>query len=141
MNFHKFYLTENEAEDVGFLTNIEEDTIKNNNFREVLFTGNNLQLVLMALKPNEDIGLETHEPDQFFRVDEGSGKVKMADKEYEIKDGSAFIIPGGTKHNVIAGDKGLKLYAIYAPSQHPDGTIHKTKEESMEDEDHGDNEE
>lgn len=139
MKFDKFYLGENEL-DKGFLTNIEEDTVKNTNFREVLWTGQ-LQLVLMALKPGEDIGEEIHEPDQFFRVDEGSGKLVMNGKENEIKDGSAFIIPGGTKHNVIAGDNGLKMYAIYAPHQHPEGTVHKTKEEAMEDEEHGDNEE
>ncbi|MFW6172722.1 MAG: cupin domain-containing protein [Elusimicrobiota bacterium] len=141
MKFNDFYLNENEAE-VGFLTDIEKDTNENTNFREVLWTGQ-LQLVLMALKPGEDIGEEIHEPDQFFRVDGGSGKLIIKDKEYEIKDGSAFIIPGGTKHNIIASDKGLKVYAIYAPPQHEDGTIHKTKEEAVADEkeEHGENEE
>lgn len=133
MRFNEYYLNENKS-DIGFLTNIEKDTISNNNFREVLFTTENFQLVLMALKPNEDIGLENHKPDQFFRIDEGSGKVKIADEEYDIEDGDAFIVPSNTEHNVIAGNNGLKLYAIYAPPQHEEGTIHKTKEDVMKDE-------
>lgn len=134
----KHFLKEKE-EKVGFITDIESDTVNNNNFREVLFTGEYSQLVLMSLKPNEDIGIETHKPDQFFRIDSGSGKLVMAGKEYDIKDGSAFIVPSNIEHNIIAGDNGLKLYAVYSPPQHEEGTIHKTKEDDTED--HGGNEE
>jgi len=133
MSFRDF-LKEQEESNVGFITDIEKDTVENENYREVLFTGEQLQLVIMALKSGEEIGEEVHEGiDQFFRVDEGSGKVVMDGNESEIKDGSAFIIPGGTKHNVVAGEGGLKLYTIYAPPEHPDGTIQKSKEEGEED--------
>jgi mannose-6-phosphate isomerase-like protein (cupin superfamily) len=133
MSFKEF-IKENE-ETKGFVTNIEKDTTENNNFRKVLFTTENMQLVLMSLKPNEDIGEETHDNvDQFFRIDEGSGKVIINKKEQEITDGSAFIIPRATLHNVIAGENGLKLYSIYTPPNHKDGTIHETKEEAIKDE-------
>lgn len=119
----------------GFVVDIEKETKDNNNFRKVLYTGKHSQLVLMALKPNEDIGDEVHNTlDQFFRVDEGSGKVIINGKEHDLKDGSAFIIPGGTNHNIIAGDAGLKLYTIYSPPNHEDEIIHKTKEEAESDE-------
>lgn len=134
MSFKEFLREVEEKQEVGFVTDIENDTVNNNKFRDTLFTGDNIQLVLMSLKPNEDIGEEIHEPDQFFRIDGGSGKLVMADKEYDIKDGSAFIVPGGTKHNVIAGDEGIKLYALYAPPQHPEGTVHETKEDAIKDE-------
>jgi mannose-6-phosphate isomerase-like protein (cupin superfamily) len=118
----------------GFVTDIEKDTVNNKNFREVLYTGKHLQLVLMSLKPNEDIGLETHsDTDQFFRVDGGSGKAVIGGKEHNIVNGSAFVIPAGTEHNVIAGEEGLKVYTIYGPSHHKDGTIHKTKAEAEAD--------
>ncbi len=118
------------AEDLdGFVVDIESETKDNKNFRKVLYTGEHTQLVVMALGPNEDIGEEVHDNlDQFFRVDDGSGKVIINGKEKPLKDGSAFIIPGGTKHNVIAGDGGLKLYTLYSPPNHEDGTVHKTKE-------------
>ena len=94
-----------------------------------------MQLVLMSLKPDEDIGEEVHETiDQFFRIDKGSGKLIMNGKESEISDGFAFIVPKGTKHNVVAGKEGLKIYSIYSPPNHPEGTIHKTKEESKSEE-------
>jgi len=128
MSFKK-YLKEKEENINPIIIDIEKDTVENNNFREVIFTGKNIQLTLMSLKANEDIGEETHDPDQFFRVDKGSGKVIIEGKETEIKDGSAFIIPGGKSHNIIANEEGLKLYAIYAPPQHKDKTIHKTKED------------
>ena len=134
MSFKDFIKEVIENNQVGFVTDIEKDTTENDNFRKVLFTTSLSQLVLMALKPNEDIGEEEHDVDQFFRIDEGSGKVIINEKEYDIKDGSAFVIPANTKHNVIAGDKGLKLYSVYSPPQHEDGTIHKNKEEAEEDE-------
>jgi mannose-6-phosphate isomerase-like protein (cupin superfamily) len=124
----------------GFVTDIEKDTIKNNNFRKVLYTGKNSQLVLMSLKPGEDIGEEIHkDTDQFFRVDAGSGAVIINDVKTRIKNGSAIVIPQGAKHNVInTGKEDLKLYSIYSPPHHADGTIHKTKEEAESSKEHFD---
>ena len=124
----------------GYLQNIEEVTLSNEYFRKVLYTGQHAQLVVMSLKPNEEIGLEVHEiVDQFLRIEAGFGKVIMNGEEHTIKDGDAFIVPAGTKHNVIntSSNKPLKLYTIYSPPHHKDGTIHKTKEEGETDkEDH-----
>jgi mannose-6-phosphate isomerase-like protein (cupin superfamily) len=114
----------------GYYVNIEKRTQKNDYFREVLFTGPRSQLVVMALQPGEDIGLETHpETDQFIRVEEGKGKAILQGEEYKLKEGSAIIIPAGTEHNVIntSSKKALKLYTIYTPPEHPSGTTHKTK--------------
>ena len=119
---------------MGYFGHIEEDIIANTNFRKVLFTAAHMQLVLMCLKPNEEIGSEVHEEnDQFFRFEKGTGKVVIGKESYDVKDGDVVIVPAGTQHNVIntsATDE-LKLYTIYAPSHHPDGTIHATKEEAM----------
>jgi mannose-6-phosphate isomerase-like protein (cupin superfamily) len=118
----------------GFVTNIEKDTKDNKNFRKVLYTGKNSQLVLMSLNPREEIGEEVHEDtDQFFRVDAGSGKVVINDKETKIENGSAVVVPQGAKHNVIAGEEGLKIYTIYSPPHHTDKVIHKTKEDAEAD--------
>jgi len=123
----------------GFVTDIEKDTKANNNFRKVLYTGKTSQLVLMSLKANEDIGEEIHKDiDQFFRIDDGDGVVVINDVEHEIKNGSAFVVPQGAKHNVIAGENGLKLYSIYSPPNHKDGTIHKTKEDAEKAKEHFD---
>lgn len=124
----------------GFVTDIEKDTVKNNNFRKVLYTGKNSQLVLMSLKPGEDIGEEVHkDTDQFFRVDAGSGVVVINDKKTKIKDGFAIVIPQGAKHNIInTGKEDLKLYSVYSPPHHEDGTIHKTKEEAESSKEHFD---
>lgn len=124
----------------GFVTDIEKYTVNNDNFRKVLYTGKNSQLVLMSLKPGEDIGMETHDDtDQFFRVDAGSGKVVINGNETEIKNGSAIVIPQGAKHNVInTGKEYLKLYSIYSPPHHFDGTIHRTKEEAEASDEHFD---
>ena len=117
----------------GFVTDIESDTVGNNNFRKVLYTGQHAQLVLMSLKPGEDIGSEVHpDIDQFFRIDSGSGEVTINGKTTSIKNGTAFIIPAGAKHNVAnTGTKDLKLYSIYSPPHHEDGTIHKTKADAL----------
>lgn len=118
----------------GYFGHIETDTQNNTNFRQVLFTAPHSQLVLMTLKPQEDIGMETHEDhDQFFRFESGVGKVVVGDDTFEVKDGDAVVVPAGTKHNVIntSSDQPLKLYTIYSPPEHPDGTIHKTKEEAI----------
>lgn len=120
----------------GFVTNIEEDTLANNDFRQVIFTAPHSQLVLMTLQVGEDIGSEVHNNvDQFFRIEKGTGKVIIAGEEYEIKDGFAIVIPAGTEHNVInTGSEPLKLYTIYSPPNHPDGKIHHTKAEAEADE-------
>jgi mannose-6-phosphate isomerase-like protein (cupin superfamily) len=113
--------------------NIEKETIKNDYFRQVLFTAKNLQLVVMSLNPNEEIGEEIHDDtDQFFRIDQGEGLVVADGKEIKISDGDSVIIPQGTKHNIIntSNSKKLKLYTIYSPPHHKDKTIHKTKAEA-----------
>jgi mannose-6-phosphate isomerase-like protein (cupin superfamily) len=109
--------------------NIEKSTLKNKDFRKVVFTGPNSQLVLMSLKPGEEIGKEIHEEDQFFRFEEGNGKVVVGRSEFRVKDGDAVVVPAGTNHNIIntSRSKDLKLYTIYSPSHHPDKTIHKDK--------------
>jgi mannose-6-phosphate isomerase-like protein (cupin superfamily) len=115
----------------GFKQNIEDLTKENNNFRKVLYTGEHSQLVLMSLLPNEEIGMEVHEGnDQFFRFDAGSGKVIINDTEYGVMDGDAVVVPSGAKHNVIAGENGLKLYTIYSPAHHKDGIVRTTKSEA-----------
>jgi mannose-6-phosphate isomerase-like protein (cupin superfamily) len=121
----------------GYKENIEQSTVENNNFRKVLYTGQHMQLVLMSLKPNEDIGLETHhENDQFFRFEKGEGKVIVGETEYVVGDGDVVIVPAGTEHNVIntSSDEELKLYTIYAPSHHKDQIVRETKQEAMENE-------
>lgn len=124
----------------GYLGSIEKLTLENEHFRKVLYTGQHAQLVLMALKPNESIGLEVHQTvDQFFRVEAGEGKLLMGSEERPIKDGDAFIVPAGTQHNVsnTSSEKFLKLYTVYSPPHHKDGTLHKTKVEAEADtEDH-----
>jgi mannose-6-phosphate isomerase-like protein (cupin superfamily) len=124
----------------GFISDIEKDTVENKNFRKVLYTGKNSQLVLMSLKPGEEIGEEIHpDTDQFFRVDSGSGEVVINGMETPIKDGFAIVIPQGAKHNVInTGKDDLKLYSIYSPPHHERNTIHKTKEEADSSKEHFD---
>ncbi len=114
----------------GFVENIEELTLENKNFRKVIFTTNNSQLVLMSLLPGEEIGMEVH-PDnyQFFRVDKGDGTVIIDGVESSISDGSAIVIPKGVLHNIInTGMDPMKLYTLYMPPHHKDGTVHETKE-------------
>ena len=117
----------------GFCSNIEKDTLSNENYRKVVYTGKHSQLVLMTLLPNEEIGMEVHpDNDQFFRFEKGQGKVIIDGNEYEVKDGSAVIVPCGAQHNVIntsATDK-LKLYTIYSPAHHQDGVVRLTKAEA-----------
>src|SRR4030042_2096052 len=113
----------------GYIINIEQATEENNNFRKVLYTAKNSQLVLMSLKPGEEIGMEVHpDNDQFFRVDEGEGKVIIDGNEYNIKDGFAIVIPSGANHNVIntSSDEYLRVYTIYSPPHHKDGILAKT---------------
>lgn len=117
----------------GYNDNIEELTLTNTNFRKVLYTGKHAQLVLMSLKPGEEIGSEVHEEiDQFFRFESGEGKVLVDDNEYAVSDGSAVIVPAGAEHNVIntSASEDLKLYTLYSPAEHKDGVIQATKEEA-----------
>jgi len=120
----------------GFDGNIEELTLENDNFRKVLYTANHSQLVVMSLKPKEDIGLEVHEDnDQFFRFESGQGRVIIDGNEYEVRDGSAIVVPAGAEHNVInsSGSETLKLYTIYSPAHHKDGVVRATKAEAEAD--------
>ena len=119
----------------GFHLNIESETQKNTDYRRTLYTSKYSQLVLMALPPKTEIGLEVHEDhDQFFRFESGTGKVIINDEIYTVKDGDCIIVPAGAKHDVInESDKEvLKLYTIYSPPEHKDGTIHKTKQDAKE---------
>jgi mannose-6-phosphate isomerase-like protein (cupin superfamily) len=125
----------------GYYGHIEDLTLQNKNFRQVLFTGKHCQLVLMSLLPNEEIGLETHDNvDQFFRFEKGEGKVVINGEEYAVNDGDVVIVPAGSEHNVINTSETdeLKLYTVYSPPNHPDGTVHATKAEAMkaEEEEH-----
>ena len=114
-----------------FLINIEEATSRNEHFRQVLFTASHSQLVLMSLKPGEEIGTETHHLDQFIRVEAGEGTARLRGKDYPLEDGSALVIPAGTEHNIICtGREPLKLYTIYSPPEHKDGIVHRTKQEA-----------
>lgn len=125
----------------GFVTPIEKDTVKNTDFRHVLYTGKYSQLVLMNLKPGEEIGEETHDNvDQFFRFEKGEGKVTIDGVGHSVKDGDAVIVPAGAKHNVINTSKraNLKLYTIYSPPEHQDGVVRHTKAEAMAGEEHFD---
>ncbi len=119
----------------GYHVELEQATLDNNNFRKVLFTGPKSQLVLMSLLSGEEIGMEVHDDhDQFIRVEEGVGKASIDGEEFDLKDGSAIVIPAGAEHNVwntSEGDK-MKLYTVYAPPEHADGTVHATKAEAAE---------
>ncbi len=120
----------------GFNDNIEGLTLENDDFRKVLYTASHSQLVLMSLAPKEDIGLEVHEEnDQFFRFESGRGRVIIDGNEYEVKDGSAIVVPAGAEHNVVntSGGEALKLYTIYSPAHHKDGVVRATKAEAEAD--------
>ncbi len=120
----------------GFLTNIEDDTLENDDYRRVIFTGKHTQLVLMTIQPGDEIGRETHDGhDQFIRIESGNGEVLMDGKVEPISDGSAFVIPSGVEHNVTntSSSEPLKLYTLYSPPEHPDGTVqHTTRDEKPE---------
>lgn len=124
----------------GYVANIEELTLENEDFRRVLYTSHNGQLVLMALPRGVDIGEEVHdESDQFFRIEQGEGKVVINDVSHDIGDGSVVIVPMGAKHNVInTGVEVLKLYSLYMPPHHRDGTVHHTKASADGDDEHFD---
>ena len=120
----------------GYKDNIEKLTLGNDNFRRVLHTSRHSQLVLMSLRPNEEIGSEIHtDNDQFFRFEAGEGKVVIDGVEQAIKDGDAVVVPAGAQHNVInvSATESLKMYTIYSPAHHRDGVVHATKEEAEKD--------
>lgn len=119
---------------MGYIDNIEDRTLENSNFRKVLFTGGHMQLVVMSLKPMEDIGEEVHDNvDQFFRFEDGEGKVIIDGEENIVGEDMVVIVPAGSMHNIIntSQTEDLKLYTIYAPANHPEGTIHATKEDAV----------
>lgn len=124
----------------GFVDDIEQSTKENSDFRRVLYTGKNLQLVLMSLQPGEDIGEEVHDDrDQFFRVETGSGEVSIDGRRTKLEDDMAVIVPAGARHNVRnTGEKPLKLYTIYGPPEHVDRTVHVTKADADASEEHFD---
>ena len=123
----------------GYVQDIEGITVKNEEFRRVLYTAKHCQLVVMALKPKEEIGMEVHKLDQFFRVEEGSGEAVLDGVRTPIRAGFAVIVPAGTNHNIInTGSAPLKLYTIYAPPNHRDGVVHHTRAEAEKDNEHFD---
>ena len=123
----------------GFIKNIEDIAVKNKDFRQVLYTAKNSQLVIMALKPKEEIGMEVHKLDQFFRVEEGSGEAVLDGVRTLISAGFAVLVPAGTNHNIInTGSVPLKLYTLYAPPNHRDGVVHHTRAEAEADNEHFD---
>lgn len=123
----------------GYINNIETLTLENDNFRKVLYTDKNLQLVLMSLAAGEDIGEEIHDVDQFLRVEKGTGTAILEGVSQDIFEGSVIIVPTGTKHNIInSGAIPMKLYTLYMPPHHRDGTVHATKADAASDTEHFD---
>jgi len=124
----------------GFVDNIEKLTLENEDFRRVLYTGHNLQLVLMTIRPGEEIGLEVHDDrDQFFRIESGKGTITIDGVAHEVEDDDGIIVPQGAAHNVACrGDEPLKLYTIYGPPEHLDGTVHETCDDAEHDHEHFD---
>ena len=121
----------------GFVQDIERLAVKNDDFRRVLYTAQHCQLVVMALKPREEIGMEVHTLDQFFRVEEGPGEAVLDDVRAAIGAGFAIVVPAGTKHNIInTGTVPMKLYTLYAPPNHRDGVVHHTRHEAEADNEH-----
>ena len=117
----------------GYVTNIEKETVENENYRKVLYTAKNSQLVLMTIQPGDEIGLETHDLDQFIRIEAGKATVILDGVEHSVEDDWAVVIPAGTAHNVVStGDEPLRLYSIYSPPEHKDGTVHATKADDKE---------
>jgi mannose-6-phosphate isomerase-like protein (cupin superfamily) len=123
----------------GYIQNIESITVQNEEFRRVLYTAKNCQLVVMALKPKEEIGMEVHTLDQFFRVEEGTGEAVLNGVRTEISAGFAVLVPAGAKHNIVnTGTVPMRLYTLYAPPNHRDGVIHHTRADAEKDNEHFD---
>lgn len=124
----------------GYVKNIEELTLKNEKFRQVVYTAKNSQLTIMALRPNEDIGEEVHDVDQFLRIERGNGRAILNGVEINISDGSAILVPAGITHNILndSDSEPMKLYTLYSPPHHRDGVTHTTKAEATQDSEHFD---
>jgi mannose-6-phosphate isomerase-like protein (cupin superfamily) len=123
----------------GLVRDIEALAVKNEDFRQVLYTAKSCQLVVMALKPGEEIGAEVHELDQFFRVEEGTGEAVLDGVRTAIQAGFAVLVPAGTKHNIVnTSEAPLKLYTLYAPPNHRDGVVHHTRADAEADSEHFD---
>lgn len=123
----------------GFVQDIEELAITNDEFRRVLYTAKNCQLVVMSLEPGGEIGMEVHKLDQFFRVEKGSGEAILDGVSTAIREGFAIVVPAGTNHNIVnTGSTPLKLYTLYAPPNHRDGVVHHTREDAEADDEHFD---
>lgn len=123
----------------GFVTNIEQDSLLNEDFRRVLYTGKNAQVVLMSLLPGEEIGEEVHDLDQFIRCEKGEGKAVLDGVSHSLINGYIIFVPQGARHNIInTGDAPMKLYTVYAPPNHRDGVVHKFKADAEGDEEHFD---
>lgn len=124
----------------GYISNIEKETLENDNFRKVLYTAKHSQLVLMSLLPKEEIGEEVHTLDQFLRIESGHGVAVLDGVSHEILDGSAIVVPAGAKHNIIntSETEKMKLYTVYSPAEHKDGVIRRTKAEAESEEEHFD---
>ena len=120
----------------GYVGNIELESLENDDFRQVLYTAHNQQLVVMSLKPNEDIGEEVHDVDQFLRCEAGTGTAVLNGEEHTIKDGFVIVVPAGVRHNIIntSATEPMKLYTLYSPPNHKDGTVHHTKADAEADE-------
>lgn len=130
---------ENNSNMKGYVANIEELSLANENFRKVLYTDTRVQLVLMSIAVGEDIGEEVHDLDQFIRVEKGEGASVLDGVEHQLRDGFAIVIPQGVRHNIInTGTVPLQLYTLYAPPNHKDGTVHKTKADAEANEEHFD---
>ena len=124
----------------GYVDDIQKATLQNGDFRRVLYTGSNLQLVVMTLQPGDEIGEEVHDDrDQFFRIEEGKGAVVIDGRRHEVADDFGIIVPAGARHNVInSGSAPLRLYTIYGPPEHRDGVVHKTRSAADADHEHFD---
>lgn len=132
-------IPKNSSTKKGFHDDIQNDTLENENFRKVLYTAKNIQLVLMTLQPGENIGMENHESDQFFRFEGGTGQCVINGNKYDVKDGDSILIPGGSEHDIIntSDEELLQMYTLYSPPNHADGAIYNTKEEAQEAEESG----
>ena len=124
----------------GYVTNLEQDTLANRDFRKVLYTAKHSQLVLMSLAPGEDIGEEVHELDQFIRVESGNGKAVLNGQAHVLEDGSAVVVPAGVSHNIVNTSltEPMKLYTVYSPPEHQDRVVRATKQEALASEEHFD---
>lgn len=132
INFYKNNMSQSNSQKKGYVVNIDQAAKQNTNFRKVLYTAKSSQLVLMSLKPGEEIGMEVHHLDQFIRIEAGQGKAILNGVSHDISDGSAIVVPEGTQHNIVnTGTTDMKLYTVYSPPDHIDGLVHPTKADAL----------